>query len=86
VHQAVEDGVGQRGVADEIVPFVDGELAGGQCRAGAVPVFEDLQPVAALFGGQLGQSPVIQDQDLGLGEGGEQLGVTPVTCTSSDPI
>ncbi len=48
VDQAVEDGVGQRGVSYEVVPFVDGELAGGQCRACAVAVFEDLQQVAAL--------------------------------------
>lgn len=28
VHEAVEDGVGQSGIANELVPALDGELAG----------------------------------------------------------
>jgi len=40
VDQAIEDGVGQRGVADEVVPFVDGELVGGQCRSSFSPLLE----------------------------------------------
>ena len=32
MHEAVEDGVGERRVADDVVPFLDGELAGDDGR------------------------------------------------------
>src|SRR5258708_34459063 len=45
--QAVEDGVGVGGVADQRVPLIDGELAGDDGGAMAVAVLEDLQEVVA---------------------------------------
>ena len=48
VHEAVEDGVGERGVTDDLVPVFGGELAGDQGRAPFVTVFEDFQEVAAI--------------------------------------
>jgi hypothetical protein len=47
VDEAVEDGVGIGRVADHLVPFVDGDLAGENGRAAAVAFFEDLVEVAA---------------------------------------
>ena len=46
---AVQDGVGERGIADHLVPAGDGELTGDDQRAGVVAVFDDLQQVALLL-------------------------------------
>ncbi len=50
VDEPVEDGVGEDGVADDVVPGVDGKLAGDDGGAAAVAVLEDLEQVAALGG------------------------------------
>ena len=50
VDQAVEDGVGDGGIADDLVPTIDRELAGDDDRAGLIAVFDDLQQIAALLG------------------------------------
>ena len=33
VYEAVEDGIGQGGIADDVVPFFDGKLTGDQGRS-----------------------------------------------------
>jgi hypothetical protein len=40
----IEDGVGEGGLADHVVPFVDGELAGDQRRAAAITLLDDRVP------------------------------------------
>jgi cold shock protein len=47
VDDAVEDGIGVGGIADQLVPFVDGDLAGDDRRSAAVAIFEDLKEVMA---------------------------------------
>lgn len=44
--QPIEDGVGQGGIADDLVPFLQGQLTDGQGEASPVSVFQDLQQVA----------------------------------------
>ncbi len=41
-------------------------------------IFQDLQEVATLFGGELNQSPVVQHQQAGLGQAGQKFGVTSI--------
>ena len=48
VDEAVEDGVGDGGIADDFVPVVDGHLAGDDGRAALVAVLDDLEEIAAL--------------------------------------
>ena len=43
--EADEDGVGVGGVADDVVPSVDGQLGGDHCRAPSVAFLQDLQMV-----------------------------------------
>ena len=50
VHEAVEDGVGQGRLADQLVPAVHRHLAGDQGRPAAIALLHDLQQVAALPG------------------------------------
>ena len=47
VEESVEDGVAEGGVADDIVPVVDGHLAGEQRATAGVAVVEDLEEVVA---------------------------------------
>jgi len=75
VDQAIEDRVGKGGVADAVVPVLEGELTGHEGGAAAVAVFEDFEQVAALAIGQRGEAPVIEDHEIGFGQGGEQLAV-----------
>ena len=53
----VEDGVGDRGFAGDVVSFVDGQLAGDQDRGVLVSVLDDFHEVASLIGAEAPGSP-----------------------------
>ena len=90
VDDAVEDGVGDGRLADDVVPSVDGYLAGDERCAVAVAFFDDLQQIAALVGSERLEAPIVEDEQphlaeplhhpaiaavaAGEGEIGEQLG------------
>ena len=58
VDEAIQDGVGIGGLADDRMPVGHGELAGDQGGAPAVPIFEDLQQVVARLIVERAQPPV----------------------------
>src|ERR1044071_8217016 len=72
VNDAVEDGVSQRRLADQIVPAVDRDLAGDQRGAAAVAIFDDFQHVVALLGSERLETPIVEDQQLDAGGGAPQ--------------
>ena len=80
VYDAIEDGVGQRWIADDLVPAVDRHLAGDDQRASIVAVLDDLQQIALLFGQQRLRSPVVQDQQVDAGKLTQQLGVSAIAA------
>ena len=84
VNETVEDRVGKSGVADHLVPVVDGELALDQGGAVAVAVVEDLQQVEALFVGPGSQSPV-EDQEVHLVECQGSRKNTPLSSSGENP-
>ena len=43
VDEAIEDGIGVSGIADQLVPFVDGYLAGDDRRSAAIAFFKNLE-------------------------------------------
>ena len=55
VYEAVEDGVAEGGVGDDLVPMIDGQLGGDERRSVAMAVIEQLEQIVALLGGELGQ-------------------------------
>ncbi len=57
VHQPVEDGIGQRWIADERMPMLDGELAGDERGALAIAVIEQFQEVMPCLGVESSQAP-----------------------------
>jgi hypothetical protein len=62
VNDTVEDGVGERGAADDLILLIDRHLAGDDQRARVVMILDNLQQVTTLFGRRRLRSPVIQDQ------------------------
>src|SRR2546430_5407282 len=62
VDEAVEDGVGDGWVADDVVPVFDGKLAGDDGRSASVPIVHDVEQVAAPLGGHWGEAPVVEGQ------------------------
>src|SRR5439155_26844719 len=58
MHEAIQDRIGERRLTEVGVPFVDGQLASDQARAGVDAVIEDFQEIRAVLGGERGQSPV----------------------------
>jgi len=49
VHQAIEDGVSDGRICDQLVPMLDGDLAGDDRGASAVTVVDDVEQVASLL-------------------------------------
>ena len=47
VNQAIEDGIGDRGISDVFMPVFDGKLAGNESGAGAVTIFDDFQQISS---------------------------------------
>jgi len=78
VDDAVEDGVGQGRITDQIVPSVDRDLAGDQRGTSTGSFLGDLQKVAPLFRTEGFTAPVIQDQQLHSAERPHQPGVTAI--------
>ena len=55
---AVENGVGERGIANHLVPAIDRELAGDQQGSPIVAIVDDLKQVAPLFDVQGFRPPI----------------------------
>ena len=78
VDEPVEDGVCEGGLPDHGMPALHGQLRGHDRGAQSMAVLDDLEQVAAVLGAELRHPPVVDDQDGGLGDRGEQLGIAPV--------
>jgi hypothetical protein len=52
VDDAVENGVGESWDPDQIMPAIDGNLAGDDERALVVAIFDDFQEIARLLGAE----------------------------------
>ena len=64
VDDAIKDGIGIGGIADDLVPFVDGDLAGDDARSSAVASFEDFEEVVPRSGIERFKTPTIEDEQL----------------------
>src|SRR6266508_3843939 len=86
VHEAVENGIGDGWVADDLVPVVDGKLAGDDGRGASVAIVHDLEQVAAPLGGHWSEPPVVEDEKLDAAEGLEQPFVASVAAAERQGI
>jgi hypothetical protein len=73
VHDAIEDGVGVGWITDQIVPFIEGDLAGDDGGSPAVAFFEDFEKVVPC-GASSGSSPQSSSH--------VELNVTRLMCTT----
>lgn len=78
VHQPIEEGIGQGGFVEIGVPGGHGELTDDHGGLAVVAIVEEFEQVAASLGGERGQAPVIEDQELGFGVVAQQLGIATV--------
>ena len=62
--EAIEDGVGDRRIAEIRVPLIARELARDDRRARAVAILHYLKEILALDVGHGGEAPVVEDQDV----------------------
>ncbi len=59
VDKAVEDCIGDRRIADHVIPVIDGHLASDDGRSLLVAVLDDLQEIAPLLVVELLRTPVV---------------------------
>ena len=78
VDEAVEDGVTEGGITDDIMPVFDGQLAGDEGRATTVAVLEDLEKISALGVVEVDHSEVVESEELSAEQTVEKLGVGSV--------
>jgi hypothetical protein len=72
--EAVQDGIGEGGISNDIVPVLEGELAGDEGGSSFGAVFDDLQEIAALGLVQGSQAVIVDGQEVGFLEAVHELG------------
>src|SRR5438552_10865928 len=80
VDDAIEDGVGVGWIADQLVPFVEGDLAGDDGRAAAVTFFEDFEEVVTSGGIEGLETPVVEDEQLYAAERALDAGIAAIAA------
>src|SRR6202522_3247363 len=78
VNEAVEDGVGERGNADQVVPAVDGNLTGDDERFPVIAILDDFKQITRLVGRKRLRSPIIEYEQFDANEGAEEPGIARI--------
>jgi len=69
VDKAVQDGIGEGGITEDLVPLIAGDLGDDEGGFPVVAVVKDFQEGADSVGRKRSQSPVIQNQKVDAGQG-----------------
>ena len=77
VEEAVKDGVAEGGISDDIVPVLDGHLAGEQDARAGVTVVKDFEQIVAPLSRGEARAPVVEDEEPSSGEPLDDLGYDP---------
>src|ERR1700720_2245991 len=64
VNDAVQYGIAERGVGNDVVPLRERHLACDQERSLVVAVIDDLEEIATLFGSERLGSPIVDDDEV----------------------
>src|SRR6266478_367341 len=86
VNEAVQDRVAEGGVADDVVPMFDGDLAGNDGRGATVAIIKDLQKVAPFGRIENRKAPIIEDEELNPAEGFEQAAISAVAASQGERL
>ncbi len=86
VDEAIKDRVTEGWITDDVVPEIDGDLAGEQGRAASVAVVEDFEEImtAGIIEGR--ETPVINEQELSTGDTLEEAWIGSVAAGDPDLI
>ena len=80
VDEAVEDGVGVGRIADDMVPFVDRELAGDDRGPSSMAFFEDFQQIMSSGSIEGFETPIVEDEELHASERPQEPGITAIAA------
>jgi hypothetical protein len=80
VNEPIEDGIGKRGVGNDLMPMLDRQLAGDQSGTESISILQDFQKIVSLFFDKFGKPPVVEDQKVGTSDGSEQVAGQSSLC------
>ena len=86
LEDAIADGIGDTRLADGRVPRGRRELAGDERRATLAPIFDHLQEISPLRLGERREQPIVDRDQIELGEFGEQPGIRAVASTDRELV
>ena len=69
---AVENGVSQGRIANDLMPAIGRELAGYQQGSPVIAIVDDLEQITTLFGVERFRPPIVDDQQVSAFERGHQ--------------
>ena len=78
VEEAVEDGVAEGGISDDLVPVFDRDLAGEQRAAAGIAVVEYFQEIVSSLAPEGSEPPVVEDEKPSSGEPLDELRIGAV--------
>src|SRR6266567_5772405 len=78
VNEAVENGVRDGGISDDLVPVIDRHLAGDDGRSALMAVVDDFEEIAPLLAGERGEAPVVEDEQIDAGQRLEEPGIASI--------
>jgi hypothetical protein len=86
VHETVQDGIGESGIRESGMPIFHRDLSSDQGGTSSVSVIEHLQEITGLMDGQRVTQPVIEDEELGTGQGMQQSGIGTVDVREGEVV
>ena len=81
MNEAVQDGVAEGWVADNVVPMFNRDLAGDDGRGATVAIIEDLKKVTPFGRTENRKAPVVEDQELNPADGFEHAAIAAVAAS-----
>ena len=86
VHETVQDGIGESGIRESGMPCIHRDLSSDQGGTSSVSVIEHLQEITGLMDGKRVAQPVIEDEELGTGQGMQQSGIGTVDVREGEIV
>src|SRR5271154_1496943 len=78
VDEAVQDGVGVSGVANDLMPGRQGELGGDDRRSAPVSLLEDFEQIVTGAGVERFEAEVVENEQIGAAEGFDEARMAAV--------
>lgn len=76
--EAIQDGVCIGRIADQLVPVLNGYLAGDESRLPAIAIFQDFHQIVPGIGIERFEPSVVENQELWRDQAAQQPPVSPV--------